>query len=83
MNGHFLLRDGNWQVQKKAKTTAKNSILKILMKKNMRDAGAYTIGQDEKSSIVYGMPKVAFEEGAVCEQQPLNKIAARLMELIS
>lgn len=51
--------------------------------KNMRDAGAYTIGQDEKSSIVYGMPKVAFEEGAVCEQQPLNKIAARLMELIS
>ena len=35
MNGHFLLRDGNWQVQKKAKTTAKNSILKILMKKNI------------------------------------------------
>ena len=50
--------------------------------KAMRDAGAYTIGQDEKTSIVYGMPKVAFEEGAVCEQQPLNSIAKRLMELV-
>ncbi|MCT4663234.1 MAG: chemotaxis response regulator protein-glutamate methylesterase [Tissierellales bacterium] len=31
----------------------------------MRNNGAYTIGQDEKSSIVYGMPKVAYDIGGV------------------
>ena len=34
----------------------------------MREAGAYTMGQDEKSSIVYGMPKVAYDMGAVMRQ---------------
>ncbi len=32
---------------------------------SMRKAGAYTIGQDESSSVVYGMPRVAFNIGAV------------------
>ena len=41
----------------------------------MRRLGARTIGQDEESSVVYGMPKVAFELGAVEHQLPLNKIA--------
>lgn len=42
---------------------------------NMRKMGAYNIGQDEKSSVVYGMPKMAFENGAVNKQRPLDKIA--------
>ncbi len=46
--------------------------------KLMRDAGAYTVGQNQSSSLVYGMPRVAFEEGAVVEQAPLDAIASRL-----
>ena len=45
----------------------------------MRKAGALTIGQDEATSIVYGMPRVAFETGAVCKQLPLEKIGAELI----
>ncbi|WP_025898838.1 protein-glutamate methylesterase/protein-glutamine glutaminase [Sneathiella glossodoripedis] len=41
---------------------------------SLRKSGAHTIGQDEASSIVYGMPKAAFELGAVIEQQPLSQI---------
>lgn len=44
----------------------------------LRQAGAYTIGQDEESSLVYGMPKAAYEMGAVCEQCALEDIAARI-----
>ena len=46
--------------------------------KKMRDAGSYTIGQSQSSALVYGMPRVAFEEGAVVEQAPVEAIAARL-----
>ena len=46
--------------------------------KQMRDAGAHTVGQSPSSSLVYGMPRVAFEEGAVAEQAPVEHIAARL-----
>jgi two-component system, chemotaxis family, protein-glutamate methylesterase/glutaminase len=45
----------------------------------LRRAGAETIGQDEASSVVYGMPKVAFEIGAVAKQLPLERIADRLI----
>ncbi len=41
----------------------------------LRGLGAHTIGQDEKSSIVYGMPRAAFNIGAVMEQLPIGKIA--------
>lgn len=41
----------------------------------MRKAGAYTIGQDKETCVVYGMPMVAFNIGAVCEQAPLDKIS--------
>jgi two-component system chemotaxis response regulator CheB len=44
----------------------------------MRDAGAYTVGQSQASALVYGMPRVAFEEGAVVEQAPIDAIAGRL-----
>lgn len=42
--------------------------------KAMRSAGAATIGQNEATSVVYGMPKVAYELGAVERQLPLEKI---------
>lgn len=40
----------------------------------MKNSGAYTIGQDKESCVVYGMPCVAFEEGAVIKQAPLSEI---------
>ncbi len=46
--------------------------------KAMRERGAYTIGQSQASSLVYGMPRVAWEEGAVVEQAPVEAIAGRL-----
>ncbi len=46
--------------------------------KLMRETGAYTLGQSAASALVYGMPRVAFEEGAVIEQAPLETIAAKL-----
>lgn len=47
----------------------------------MRKQGAWTLGQDEESSIVYGMPKVAFEEGAVQKQVPLKDMADAISSL--
>lgn len=47
--------------------------------KLMRDAGAHTVGQSQSSALVYGMPRVAFEEGAVVEQAPVESIAAKLV----
>ena len=47
----------------------------------MRQAGARTLGQDEASSVVYGMPKAAFELGAVERQLPLGRIAAEILKL--
>lgn len=47
----------------------------------MRQAGASTIGQDEASSVVYGMPRVAFEIGAVQSQLPLEKIGSEIIRL--
>jgi two-component system chemotaxis response regulator CheB len=48
----------------------------------MRRKGARTLGQDEKSSVVYGMPKVAFEIGAVERQIPLESMAQTFMTLL-
>lgn len=48
--------------------------------KKMRDAGAQTIGQDKESSVVYGMPMVAYNIGAVQTQAPLSKIASIIVE---
>ena len=45
----------------------------------MRQAGAYTIGQDEETCVVYGMPCVAFKKGAVITQLPLQKIAEHII----
>jgi len=50
---------------------------------SMRRAGARTLGQDEASSVVYGMPKVAFEIGAVERQLPLGDMRAGILKLTS
>ncbi len=47
--------------------------------KKMRDQGAHTIGQNEKTCVVYGMPKVAQEVGAVAEVLPLSEIAEAIV----
>jgi two-component system chemotaxis response regulator CheB len=49
---------------------------------SMRRKGARTIGQDEKSCVVYGMPKVAFDVGAVEKQVPLSKIPETLFQML-
>ena len=45
----------------------------------MRNAGALTFGQDEASCVVYGMPKSAFEVGAVGTQVALHAAAAAML----
>ncbi|HSG02588.1 MAG TPA: chemotaxis response regulator protein-glutamate methylesterase [Marinobacterium sp.] len=47
--------------------------------KRLRDAGAYTICQDEHTSLVWGMPGAAVRYGGACEQAPLNRIGERLI----
>jgi two-component system chemotaxis response regulator CheB len=47
---------------------------------NMRQAGAITIGQNEKTCVVYGMPRVAHELGAVSVQLPLNTIGEEILK---
>lgn len=48
----------------------------------MKKRGAFTIGQDEASCIVYGMPRKAYELGAVSVQAPLKDIAGILMNQV-
>ena len=43
-------------------------------------AGAITLGQDEASSLIYGMPRAAFELGAVARQYPLGDMADGIIE---
>ncbi|MDF2843175.1 MAG: cheB5 [Herbinix sp.] len=47
----------------------------------MRRNGAKTLGQDEKSSVVYGMPKVAYNIGGVEKQVTLDAIAHKMYSL--
>ena len=47
----------------------------------MRKKGAWTLGQDKDTSIVYGMPKVAFELGGVERQVPLSQMADEISKL--
>lgn len=49
----------------------------------MRNAGARTIGQDESTCIVYGMPRVAYEIGAVEYQDKLGDIAKRTYQILN
>ena len=47
----------------------------------MRQAGARTLGQDESSCVVYGMPRAAFEAGAVERQLPLSRLPAAILDV--
>lgn len=74
-----------------AKTVARNSIGIILTGMghdgavglmSMRRSGARTVGQDEQSSVVYGMPKVAFDLGAVEKQLSISNIPGIICEML-
>ena len=45
----------------------------------MKKAGAYTVGQDKESCVVYGMPMVAFNIGGVTKQFPLDRIGDEII----
>jgi len=47
----------------------------------MRQAGARTLGQDEATCVVYGMPRAAYELGAVERQYPLERLGAAVRNL--
>jgi len=49
----------------------------------MRRAGAKTIGQDESTCVVYGMPKVAYDIGAFIYQEKIYNIASRTKNLLN
>lgn len=49
----------------------------------MKQAGAFTIGQDKASCVVYGMPMAAYEMGAVTEQLSLHDIPASVARFAS
>ncbi len=50
--------------------------------KSMYDEGAKTIAQDERTSVVFGMPKEAIAQGGVMYVEPLQKIADKILSLI-
>lgn len=46
----------------------------------MKKAGAFTIGQDKETCVVYGMPMVAYNIGAVMKQVPLQSISGAILD---
>ena len=75
-----------------AKTAGKNAVGVLLTGMGadgakglteMRKTGAHTIGQDEASCVVYGMPMVAYNMGGVCEQLPLTSIGDAVLRRFS
>jgi chemotaxis response regulator CheB len=48
----------------------------------LRNSGAFTIAQDEATSVVYGMPKAAADLDAATEILPLTAIASRICDAI-
>ncbi|MBI4743885.1 MAG: chemotaxis-specific protein-glutamate methyltransferase CheB [Actinobacteria bacterium] len=50
--------------------------------KMIKDFGGKTIAQDEESCVIFGMPKVAIEKGAIDEVLPLDTIAFEVMKLL-
>ena len=47
--------------------------------KELRDAGAYNLAQDEASCVVFGMPREAIAAGAVQEVVPLHEMSRRVL----
>jgi len=50
--------------------------------KQLKDAGAYTIAQDESSSLIFGMPKQAIARGGVSSIVPLESVAKKIIEAL-
>lgn len=48
--------------------------------REMFDAGAYTLAQDERSCVVFGMPREAIRHGGVVDELPLERMAAAVLE---
>jgi two-component system chemotaxis response regulator CheB len=46
----------------------------------MREAGSFTIAQDQESCVVFGMPHEAIERGAPCKVLPLSRMAGAILE---
>jgi two-component system chemotaxis response regulator CheB len=49
----------------------------------MKMAGAFTVAQDEATSVVFGMPREAIELGAAHEVLPIGAIAPALFERLA
>jgi two-component system chemotaxis response regulator CheB len=74
-----------------AAMTYTNHVLGVIMTGMGRDGaqqlgtiykeGGLTLGQDENTAVVYGMPRVAWELGHVMEQVPLQKMGKRICEV--
>jgi len=47
----------------------------------LRKAGVHTLGQDEQSSLIYGMPRAAFERGAVMKQFSLVRMSDAILDV--
>ena len=50
--------------------------------KMMKDAGAKTFGESEKTAVVYGMPRVAKEMGAVDMELTIDQVSNNINEII-
>ena len=50
--------------------------------KDIADAGGFTIAQDEATSVVFGMPKVAIDLGAAQQVLPMDAIAPALLQVV-
>jgi two-component system chemotaxis response regulator CheB len=48
----------------------------------MREAGSYTVAQNEETCVVYGMPREAVKLGAAVEVLPLDRVADALLQHI-
>ena len=49
---------------------------------SIKNRGGRTIGESAETCVVYGMPRVAMEMGAIDFQLPLEKIADQIMSLV-
>jgi len=54
----------------------------VIGMKKIKEAGGLTIAQDEKTSVVFGMPKVAIESGCIDKVLPIHDISKAIMGLI-
>ncbi len=50
--------------------------------RRLRDRGATTLGQSESSCVVYGMPRAAFEAGAVMQETDIEHMADRMISMV-